>query len=178
MYIQGVPYILRLLHKRLCLRYHIRQLAAVSALPLLVVALELVHGVFDLGAQIGAVKAGLVHDIAAILTVPSQSVLALLRPGLFDDDTDRVREPDGVVRRVGRQEEHVALVDVDVPEVPVVDDFEQHAAPVLVEPFGRLVDVVVCSRVRAADDLGRRGRVGLARVGGLGCCCVGFLPLL
>lgn len=33
-----------------------------------------------------------------------------------------------------------------------VDGFEEHGAAVLVEEFGRGVEVVVCSRVGAADD--------------------------
>lgn len=33
-----------------------------------------------------------------------------------------------------------------------VDGFEEHGAVELVEEFGRRVDVVVCSGVRAADD--------------------------
>lgn len=43
-------------------------------------------------------------------------------------------------------------MDVDVAEFIVVDDFEQHGAFVLVEPFSSLVDVVVSALVRAADD--------------------------
>ncbi len=46
----------------------------------------------------------------------------------------------------------------DVPEGAVVDDFEEHCAAVLVEPFGGCVDVVVCSGVGAADNL-RKVRV-------------------
>lgn len=48
-------------------------------------------------------------------------------------------------------------MDVDVAELFVwgeggIDDFEQHAAFVLVEPFCCLVDVVVCAFVGTADD--------------------------
>lgn len=99
-------------------------------------------------------KARLMHDIPAILTVPSQPILTRLRPGLLQHYTDGVRKPDGVVRRVGGQQEHFALVDGDVAEFVVVDDFEEHAAFVLVEPLRGLVDVVVCSCVGTADDLG------------------------
>lgn len=35
-----------------------------------------------------------------------------------------------------------------------VDDLEEHAATVLVEPFGRGIYVVVCAGVGAADDHG------------------------
>lgn len=34
----------------------------------------------------------------------------------------------------------------------LIDDLEQHGPFVLVEPFGGLVDVVVCALVGAADD--------------------------
>jgi hypothetical protein len=59
------------------------------------------------------------------------------------------------VRRVGGQEEHVALADENVFEGAVVDDLEDHGAAVLVKVFGGCVDVVVCAGVGAADDLGR-----------------------
>ncbi|KAB8542108.1 hypothetical protein FH972_025571 [Carpinus fangiana] len=52
--------------------------------------------------------------------------------------------------------EHVALTDDNVSEGVVgsgVDDFEQHGAFVLVEPFGRLVDVVICAGIRTTDNL-------------------------
>lgn len=103
-------------------------------------------------------EARLVHHTPATLTVPSQPVSTVLRPRLLQHYADGVCEPDGVVRRVGGQEEHLAFVDVDVAELVVVDDFQQHAAFVLVEPFGRFVDVVVCSRVGSADDLLKGGR--------------------
>ena len=64
---------------------------------------------------------------------------------------------------VGGKEEHAAFVDGDVEEGGrwggrgrgggLVDDFQQHAAPVLVEPFGGGVYVVVGAGVGAADDL-------------------------
>ncbi len=62
------------------------------------------------------------------------------------------------MRRVGGQEEHFALADGDVAgggsgAGSAVDDFERHAAAVLVEAFGGGVDVVVCAGIEAADDL-------------------------
>jgi hypothetical protein len=57
------------------------------------------------------------------------------------------------VRRVGGQEEHVALPDDDVSEDAVVDDLECHGAAVLVKPLGRLVDVVIGAGIGAADNL-------------------------
>lgn len=64
------------------------------------------------------------------------------------------------MRRVGRQEEHGAFMNYYVPEFGMgfgdggIDDFEEHGAFVLVEPFGCLVDVVVGSGVGSAYDLG------------------------
>lgn len=73
-------------------------------------------------------------------------------PVLFQHYAHCVLEPDWIVRRIRRQEEHVALVNVDIAELVVVDDFEQHGALVLVEPFRGLVDVVVGALVGAAHD--------------------------
>lgn len=53
---------------------------------------------------------------------------------------------------IGGEEEHVALVDMDVAELTIVNDLEEHAAFVLIEPFGGLIDVVVCAGVGAAND--------------------------
>ena len=78
-------------------------------------------------------------------------------PHALDDEPDRVREAHGVVRRVRcpppasasttrrvrgpsartGQEEHLALLDADVAERAVVDDAQEHAALVLVEPLLR-----------------------------------------
>lgn len=48
-------------------------------------------------------------------------------------------------------------MNVDVAELAAgglcfIDDFEEHGAFVLVEPFGGFVDVVVCALVGAADN--------------------------
>lgn len=137
----------------LFLRHHVGQLPASPALPLHLVRLELIHRILDLRPQIRTMEARLMHHTPAVLTVPSQSIPTVLRPRLLQDDTDGVGESDGVVRRVGGQEEHFALADVDVAELALVDDFQEHGAFVLVEPFGRFVDVVVCSRVGSANDL-------------------------
>lgn len=53
-----------------------------------------------------------------------------------------------------RQEEHLLLLDADILELAIIDDFEEHAALILVEPLGRLVDVVVCPLVGTANYLG------------------------
>lgn len=94
----------------------------------------------------------LVYLLPAALTIPPQAIHAPLRPLLLQHDAHCVLEPDRVVRRVGREQEHVALVDVNVAELVVVNDLEQHGAFVLVEPFSGLVDVVVGALVGPADD--------------------------
>ena len=90
-----------------------------------------------------------------LLAVPPHLVDAVGGPALLKDDAHRVGEAHGVVRRVAGEQEHVALADHDVLKGPVlVDDLEEHRPLVLVEPLGRLVDVVVCARIGAAYDLG------------------------
>lgn len=95
------------------------------------------------------------HDGIAGLTVPAEAIEALFRARLLQHNPDRVGEPYRVVRRVRREQEHFALMDVDVAEVGArgrVDDTEKHPALVLIEPLGRLVDMVICAGVRATDD--------------------------
>ena len=63
------------------------------------------------------------------------------------------------MRGIRREEEERALVDGDVLDDSGlgrgggfgVDSLEKHGAAILVEEFGGRVDVVVCSRVGAAD---------------------------
>ncbi|KAI9171259.1 3-hydroxyanthranilate 3 4-dioxygenase [Paramyrothecium foliicola] len=133
-------------------------LAAARAGALLLVVLEVLDGLLDLGAEVGAVEGGLVDDGAAAGAVPAHAVERVAGPALLEDDADRVGEADGVVRGVAGQQEHVALADDDVAEDAVVDDLEHHGALVLVEPLGRLVDVVVGAGVGPADDLERVGK--------------------
>lgn len=96
------------------------------------------------------------HDggAAGLLAVPAHAVEGGLGAALLEDEADGVGEAHGVVRGVAREQEHVALADHDVAEHAGVDDLEDHGALVLVEPLGRLVDVVVCAGVGAAYDLG------------------------
>lgn len=107
-------------------------------------------------------KSSLMHNhrlstrlTAAFRAVPAHAINRVRGAALLQDDADGVCEAHRVVRRVGGEEEHVALADDDVAEGCAVDDFEGHCAAVLVEPFGGLVDVVVGAGVGAADDLVR-----------------------
>ena len=94
------------------------------------------------------------HNLPTFLTVPAHAIERARGTTLLDDNADRVGEAHGIVRGVARQQEHVALADDDVAELAVVDHLEEHGALVLVEPFGRLVNVVVGAGVGATDDLG------------------------
>lgn len=145
------------------LRRPVRHRPAPSTRPLLIVPLKVLHRLLNLRAQIRTVKRRLVNNhrlgpwlAAARRAVPAHAVDGLGRAALLQDDADGVCEAHGVVRRVWRQQEHVALADDDVAEGGAVDDFEHHGAAVLVEPFGGFVDVVVGAGVGAADDLGGR----------------------
>jgi hypothetical protein len=136
------------------LGHRVGDLAALAALAGVVAAgHEGLDGGLDLSAEVGAVEGGLVDDLAARLAIPAHPVDASLGAVLLEHDAHGVGEPDGVVRRVARQQEHVALPDDDVLEYAVVHYLEHHGPLVLVEPLGRLVDVVVCTGVGAADDL-------------------------
>ena len=132
---------------------NITHLAAILTLPRSLISLKLVNRRFNLRAKIRAIERSLMHFLIAILTIPSQPVQTIRWPRLLDDNTDGILKPDRVVRDISRQEEELALVDVDVFEFVVLDGFEQHAAFILVEEFRGRVDVVVCSCVGTAYDL-------------------------
>lgn len=101
-------------------------------------------------------KRSLIDNRITTLAVPPQFILAFRRARLFENDADGIREPHRVVRGVGRQKEHFAFADGDVPKGAIVLDYlQQHRAAVLVKPFGRFVDVVVGSSVGAPHDLFR-----------------------
>lgn len=137
------------------LRHGVRQGATLVTGPVLLGSHEGLNGGLDLGAKIGAVEGGLVDDSAAavFLAVPPHAVDGVLGAALLDDDAHRVGEAHGVVRRVARQQKHVALPDHHVPERALVYHLQDHRPFVLVEPLRRLVDVVVCPGVGTAYDL-------------------------
>ena len=155
-------------------RHRLGQRPTSPTFPLRLVPREIHHGGLDLRPEIGTMEGALVHHPATNLAVPAQPVQTALGPRLLEHDADGGREADGVMRRVGGQEEHFALADGHVAEDGAVvgaggvllDDFEEHAAAVLVEPFGSRVDVVVCAGVGAADDLLKKEWWGLVEGGG------------
>lgn len=144
-------------------RHRVRQRPTLPASPPRLILCKLHHGGLDLRPKIRTVERAFMHHFATNLAVPAQAVKAAVGAGLLEHDADGGGEADGVVWRVGWQKEHFALADGNVAEdgLGAVDDFEQHAATVLVEPFWGRVDVVVCAGVWAPDDL-LRGLVVLA----------------
>jgi hypothetical protein len=145
---------------RILSRFRRRRVAdrpAIFTLPRLLIRLERIHRLLNLRPQIRTIKRLLVHLLPTALTIPPQAIQASLRPLLLQHNAHRVLEAYRIVWRIRRQQEHVSLVDVYVAELlgsweGRVNDLEQHGALVLVEPFGGLVDVVVCALVGAADD--------------------------
>ncbi|KFZ04573.1 hypothetical protein V502_10048, partial [Pseudogymnoascus sp. VKM F-4520 (FW-2644)] len=97
----------------------------------------------------------LMHHLSALdaRTVPAHFIHAPLWAALLDYYPHGVGEADGIVRDVGREEEHRAFGDGQGAGDDAIDDFEEEGATVLVEPFGGAVDVVVCAGIGAADDL-------------------------
>lgn len=91
----------------------------------------------------------------ALLAVPAQTIQAALGPHALHDEAGGVLEAARVMRRVGREQEHFAFLDVDVLEELVavrvlLDHLEAHGALELVEPLLGLVDVVVVACVGPA----------------------------
>lgn len=104
---------------------------------------------------------GLMHNLIAPLAIPTQTIETVLGARLLKNNTDRRREPDGIMRRVWGKEEHLPLADRDVAKLWAagVDHLEEHAALVLVEPFRGAINMVVCTGVGTADNLLRNCNV-------------------
>ncbi|EFE39113.1 hypothetical protein TRV_06198, partial [Trichophyton verrucosum HKI 0517] len=140
---------------------------ALLALTLALVVSKVVDDAVQLGAQVGADKALLPDDALALPAVPAQRVFGTLGPGYLQHHAHRVREPDGRVRGVGRQEIERALVDGDVLEGRRagggVDHLDHDRALVLVEELRRAVDVVVGPGIGPAHHHDRVSLRGLGR---------------
>ena len=93
------------------------------------------------------------HYLSTVMTVPPQCIHAVLRPWLLQHDADCICKSDGIVGGIGRQEEHLPFANGYIPMLSIVDDFQEHRALVLVEPFGSGIDVIVCAGIWAANDL-------------------------
>lgn len=130
----------------------IRNLSAFLTSPRLLVVLELLYRSLDLRPQIRTMESSLVHHFLAASTIPSHPINCSLRSLLFQNNPHGVCESNRVVRSIGRQQEHFPFTNDDVPESGGrVHDFEHHGALVLIEPLGRLVDVVIRAGVGPAD---------------------------
>lgn len=93
------------------------------------------------------------YTTGACGAVPAQPIHRARRSTQLNDDTNRVREANGAVRRVCREIEHTTLRDDNVAKRALVDDFEDHSTTVLVEPLGCAVDVIVGPSIRASNNL-------------------------
>ena len=52
-----------------------------------------------------------------------------------------------------RQHEHLALIDADIPDLAVIDNFQDHVPFDLIEKFLHRIVVKIHPRVGSADDL-------------------------
>ena len=90
---------------------------------------------------------------AALLAVPDEAVELVGVTLAFDHQTHRPRR---TTRRMGHargKQENLSRTDRDVTVFAlVVDDLQGHVTFELIEKFLALVDVIVLSRVRAAND--------------------------
>jgi hypothetical protein len=94
-----------------------------------------------------------VDDFPAISAIPAHAVQGFRWTALLQDDAHCIRKAHRIVGGVGREQEHVPLSDDDVPKITLIHDLEHHGTLVLVEPLGRLVDVIIRAGVGPADDL-------------------------
>ena len=140
-------------------RHHIANLPTTLTPPRRLIRLECIHGLLDLRPQIRTVKTRLVHNLPAPLTIPPQRIHTIRRTGLLEHNPNGISEANGIMRRIRREEKHAAFVNRNVAvgrfqggRFGGLDDFKEHGAFVLVEPFGGGIDVVVCAGVGAADD--------------------------
>ena len=136
------------------LRLNITHLPTLPARPRFDIRLKILHRLLNLRPQIRTMETLLVHLAPAVLAIPPQAIHTVLRPGLLNYHANRIRKPHWIMRDVARQQEQLALVDVDVAELAGggLDGLEKHAAGVLVEELRGGVDVVVGAGVGAADD--------------------------
>jgi len=97
-------------------------------------------------------EGSLIYNRAAFQAVPAEPIEGFLWSRLLDHDADGVGESDRVVRGVWWKQEHLSFIDYEISELALVDNLEHHRAFVLVEPFGRLVDMVVSSSVWTSNN--------------------------
>src|SRR5437016_3557677 len=126
--------------------------AAFLASPTRLVGVEALDHGLELDTEVGDPQRRLVEDRAAPLAVPAERLRLPWLPLALDHQPDRPRPADGAVRDEGREQQHLALADREVPALAVLDDAEDNVALELVEELLARVDVIVVPLVRAADD--------------------------
>ena len=100
-------------------------------------------------------KGGLVDDgtIGALVTVPAQLIDGFCRTAHLDHHANSIERAYRIVRRIWRQKHHASLGYDNVTENAVVYYSQDHRAAVLIEPLRGVINMVVCPRVRSADNL-------------------------
>ena len=93
------------------------------------------------------------NDLATILAIPPQTVYALLRSFLLQNDTNRVCKPNRIMRRIGGEQEHLTFANVDIAKLPIIYSLEEHGSFILIEPFRCLIYMIIGPLIRAANDL-------------------------
>lgn len=122
----------------------------------LAAVLKFENSIFDLGSQILQMERNLVHQMSTVLTIPAQTVHRPFRSFLLNYHPCSISKPDRVMGSAPWKKKHFALTDLDCLELVVisrVNDVQFHRPTVLIEPFGRLVDMIVSPIVRASEDL-------------------------
>ena len=97
-------------------------------------------------------KIGLVNARVAVLAKPDTTIfLPRLATGL-DHHADRVSRTARRVKRLGRQQKHIALGNDDVLNLLIDNHFERNRTFNLIEQLLAFVVVKVTTRIGAADD--------------------------
>src|ERR1044071_6570914 len=96
-------------------------MAALPAGPELLVGIELLDDRLELLPEIHELEVGIVEDLAALLAEPAEVVALGFGAPALDHQAHRVRGPLGRMGDPGREEEHLALADRDLAELPVLD---------------------------------------------------------
>ena len=134
-------------------RYHLTDGSTMPTRSCLLIDLESIDSFLDLAPQIRTVEASLRNYFTTsfFLTIPSQRIHTICWAFLLQYDTHCVGETDGIMGRIGWEEEHGTFGDGNVP----VDGFigrvgrrrlynpKEHRPSVLKEVFGSCVDVIV-----------------------------------
>lgn len=84
------------------------------------------------------------HDLFAILTVPSEPILTFGRTRLFEDDPNGIGKTNRIMGYIGWKQKHLAFADGNITKSAILfNDFEEHGTAKLEKPFCGFVDMVV-----------------------------------